>query len=455
MSNFRSKSIGLIGLAVLVALCPVPVTVPGADTIAGARIAHADDDDDDDGGSGRSGSRSGSGSAMSGQRGPGLFNLLFERRQRPRARRQQAAMPRMAPREIVALGLSDASIGRLSQAGFTIEARTTSLLAGTGLVKLRIPAGLTLEAARQAVITEAPEASVDFNHFYDPQQAPAAACMGPDCVLVRNLVGWPAERAHACGTGLRIGLIDTAINREHAALINARIEVIRLEDGDLPESGKQHGTAVAALLVGASGGRAPGLLPHGDLITIDAFHRAGRNTDRAAVYDLVRALDILAGRQVPIVNMSLSGPANVLLEKVVGAATERGMILVAAGGNEGPRAKPVYPAGYGDVIAVTAVDRSLKPYRRAIQGEHIDIAAPGVGVWTAASVSGARTKSGTSFAAPFVTAAAAILKASRPDLTPEEIEAELMRTARDLGEPGKDKVYGWGLLDASTLCRPG
>jgi subtilisin family serine protease len=136
----------------------------------------------------------------------------------------------------------------------------------------------------------------------------------------------------------------------------------------------------------------------------------------------------------------------------VQAAAGRGPILVAAAGNDGPNAEPVYPAAYDGVIAVTAVDTARNPYRRAVRGDHIDIAAPGVGVWTAASVSGARQKSGTSFAAPFVTAAVSVLLAAKPGLSPQEVEAELMASAEDIGKPGKDAVYGWGLLNARTLC---
>lgn len=150
--------------------------------------------------------------------------------------------------------------------------------------------------------------------------------------------------------------------------------------------------------------------------------------------------------------MSLSGPANALLEQVVRRLSERGMVIVAAAGNGGPKAGPAYPAAYAEVIAVTAVDRMKRPYRRAGRGEHIDLAAPGVQVWTAASVSGARPKTGTSFAAPFVTAAAALMKSANGNATAADIQDALGKSAEDLGAPGKDDVFGWGLLNASAAC---
>jgi subtilisin family serine protease len=98
------------------------------------------------------------------------------------------------------------------------------------------------------------------------------------------------------------------------------------------------------------------------------------------------------------------------------------------------------------------VDREGAVYRRAVRGPHVDLAAPGVNVWTAASVSGARWKTGTSFATPFVSAAAALLREARPELTALEVGEELRRLATDLGDPGPDPVYGAGLLNIGSLC---
>ncbi len=105
------------------------------------------------------------------------------------------------------------------------------------------------------------------------------------------------------------------------------------------------------------------------------------------------------------------------------------------------------------MIAVTAVDRREQVYRRANRGEHIDLAAPGVNVWTAASISGARTKTGTSYATPFVTAAAALILQARPGLTPAEVRAQLQETARDLGKAGPDEIFGHGLVQPVAECR--
>ena len=101
---------------------------------------------------------------------------------------------------------------------------------------------------------------------------------------------------------------------------------------------------------------------------------------RSDVLSLVMAIEALTARGVKVINLSLAGPANPLLQRAIDVASAAGVIIVAAAGNEGPAAGPAYPAAYSGVIAVTAVDRNLAVYRRANRGDYVDIAAPGVEV---------------------------------------------------------------------------
>lgn len=426
-------------------------------------VAVADDDDGDDGddggGSGGSnGTNGGGGNGGNGYHrgGDALRDLrsLFRwpSRERHSAVRRPAAVPEHGRNELVAAGLGEDALAGLIREGFTVSDRVQISLIGKEMVRLIVPRGITLEAARTAVAASDTTATVDLNHFYQPQSDNKTGCASKGCVLVREIVGWPKGDIAGCAKPHRIGLIDTAINAHHVTLANSRLEVIRLDEVEGKSSGTQHGTAVAALLVGASDSRVPGLLPGAELIAVDAFQRSGGATDIASIYDLVRALDLLVQRDVRVINLSLTGPANALLETTVKAAAGRGVILVAAAGNDGPNAKPVYPAAYDDTIAVTAVDKGRNPYRRAVRGDHIDIAAPGVGVWTAASVTGARQKTGTSFAAPFVTAAVSLLISNNPGLSLEGLETKIRQFTDDIGEPGRDRVFGWGLLNATRLC---
>ncbi len=237
-------------------------------------------DDDDDGGDDDGGYRSSGGSGAVRQRstGPNLFRALTDRfmpraQRRNRAQRPAPPLPFRAPDEIVATGLSLPEIERLQATGFTVLDRAEIASLGSEVLRLRIPPDMPLEAARDLVTDTAPQSLADFSHYYRPGQE-AAECSGPHCAAV-GLIGWPAHSGlpAGCGGNVTIGLVDTAINPTHAAFAKGQVEVLRLSDDSLPESGRQHGTAIAALLVGGADSRTPGLLPQARLIAVDAFHR--------------------------------------------------------------------------------------------------------------------------------------------------------------------------------------
>ncbi len=317
--------------------------------------------------------------------------------------------------------------------------------------RLRIPPDTPLDAARDEVRALPTGATADFNHFYRPDQTAGPDCNAPHCPGFQ-LVAWTADpQAQMCGAGVRIGLIDTGINADHEAFEQARLTVISAPpDGGEP-SGRQHGTAVASILIGDPDGRSPGLVPEATLVAIDAFHAVG-NDQRSDVFNLVGSMELLAAENVDVMNLSLSGPPNVVLERMITRLAELDIVVVAAAGNDGPQADPAYPGGYGAVLSVTAVDRNGAVYRRAGQGPHVDLAAPGVEVWSAASISGARGQTGTSFAAPFVTAAVAMALSRNRDMTVNEVAQALTEGARDLGDPGRDAVFGAGLVQLGPLC---
>ncbi|MBN2760182.1 MAG: S8 family serine peptidase [Rhodobacteraceae bacterium] len=424
-----------------------------------------DDDDDDSGagGSDRGGSRSSddsySGSIQRGggaSEGPTLLRRLFQTEPpaSPPRRNAPVPLPEFAANEIVTFGLTEADLTALLAQGYAVLETADLPAFQTTSRRLSVPRGLSLPQARDIVRALPSGQDADFNHFYRSGQGFAPDCRGVDCPA-RNSLSWPEfpERRGTCGSATPIGMIDTGINPEHDTFRDARLTVERLGKEDRRASRAQHGTAVAALLVGAPGTRSPGLVPGAKLLAVDAFYRSGAD-ERADVFTLLGGLDLLADANVQVINLSLAGPPNTVLERAVTRlVNERDIVLVAAAGNSGPRAEAEYPAAYDPVIAVTAVDRDGAIYRRAIQGAHIDVAAPGVDVWTAASISGARTKTGTSFAVPFVTAAIAMLREARPDLRVAEIADTLRAMANDLGESGQDPVFGAGLLNIDGLCR--
>lgn len=404
-----------------------------------------DDDDDDD------------------DRGRGLrlrIPMQVQRRAAPAPAPAPAPLPEYAP-ELVVTDLGEADLQLLLDEGFgVIETVPLDALDST-LHRLSAPTGQNLEAARDRVRQLPSGAAADLNHYYRTDQAVSTAaapatpenCTHGNCASHR-LVGWPEaeERRRSCPLSQPIGIIDTGVNTEHEFLSDAQIELVRL--GTEPEaSGKIHGTAIVSLLAGTPGSRVSGLLPEADLVVADIFALAGQD-ERADISALLRGLDAMEERGVRVVNLALTGPANTVLESTVARlVAERGMVLVAAVGNDGPAAPAAYPAAYDGVIAVTAVDGRGRIYRGAQRGGHIDLAAPGVGLLLATSISGARPKTGTSFATPYVTAAAAMLLAREPELAPEAVARRLAQATRDLGAEGHDEVYGHGLILADRLCR--
>ena len=204
---------------------------------------------------------------------------------------------------------------------------------------------------------------------------------------------------------------------------------------------------MADLLIG------PGRLRDATLFSAKVIDPALEGGDATGVVAILRAVDWLRAQNVDIVNVSLAGPRNKLLNRGLGHAAANEMILVAAAGNEGPSAPPLYPAAFPFVLAVTAVDRQLEVYTRAVRGEQIDLAAPGVDILLE-DEGRLRVLSGTSAAAPFVTAAIAADR-GLGDLDVAAVRRRLAAQALDLGAAGSDPVFGAGLIVAPENCRAG
>jgi subtilisin family serine protease len=149
---------------------------------------------------------------------------------------------------------------------------------------------------------------------------------------------------------------------------------------------------------------------------------------------------------VDVINMSLAGPPNRLLQQAISLLVERNQLITAAAGNAGPGAPPAYPAAWPGVLAVTAVDNQARIYRQANRGEYIDLAAPGVDIWAARPGTRGAYYTGTSYATPYVSAALAVLRQRADGQGAGFLRRQLRDQARDLGAPGRDPLYGHGLL---------
>lgn len=357
---------------------------------------------------------------------------------------QPAARPAPPPPpELVALVPPGLSRSAALAAGYAVLSERAGV-AGSDLLRLALPAGRTPDEAIMELARLLPGATADLNHLYTTDEFLCRDGLCDAHALV-GWSGWPSALAP------RIGMIDTGINVDHDALAGQRLTVSQAMLAERDAAGRQHGTAIAAMLIGRLDSKVPGLLPNAELVAVEAFHRRN-GTEAADAFALADALQHLVDAGVQVVNLSFSGPENAVFGRVIADALAREVGLVAAAGNDGPGAPPAYPAAWPGVLAVTAVDAGLNPYRQAARGPHVDFAAPGVNLWTAASISGGRLRSGTSYSAPFVTAALAIARLRHPGQPLADAVADLTRCAVDLGDAGHDEIFGHGMVSSSNQC---
>ncbi|MBT4521022.1 MAG: S8 family serine peptidase [Halieaceae bacterium] len=326
---------------------------------------------------------------------------------------------------------------KLAEEGYLFDTVTELPGIGLWLAEVAAPSSFDISQVRQGVIdvVGGDEADVDLNHIYTAGMPDAYTDQG---IAPRAAVHFPKDTSHL---PLRIGMIDSQVDVTHPALQESRIESRSFAPAGavLPDF---HGTAIASIIA-ANADDYKGLAPATELYAAAVFERDQQHGDIASTVSLVRALDWLVTGGVEVVNISLAGPPNRLLKTALDRAVERGVLILAAAGNGGPTARPMYPAAYPSVVALTAVDSRGKVYRLANRGAYVDLAAPGVGLLHARAGGGYTASSGTSFAVPFASTAAARLLRLEPDRDPLEL---LFQSAEDLGQPGRDEVYGHGLL---------
>lgn len=315
--------------------------------------------------------------------------------------------------EFLAMGLSGAQLDTVQAQGFVVarEAPADATL-GLDLVVLRDTRGRSEAQALQALQQAAPNVTFAYQHLYLPAGA-------GDAVQDNT----PAT-GRAGAMPRRVGLIDGGVDPADPALVHARID----DHGCVKASVSRHGTAVAARLVDGD----PDTLYAADLWCGDKVGGATSN--------LVDALAWMAREHVPVINISLVGPDNPVLARAVQAMIARGHVLVSAVGNDGPAAPPLFPASYPGVIGVSGVDAHDRVLPESGSGSQVAFCASGV------VGRGRDAMRGTSFAAPIVARRAAQLLDAPREGAAAWVLQRLASEARDLGPPGRDPRYGYGLL---------
>jgi len=309
--------------------------------------------------------------------------------------------------EILALFSNADALTRAQTRGFAIDRRQTIDSADIHLIVLKAPAKLSTTRALRELRDADPSGFYDYNHIYTGG-GPVSAQSPAD---PPRPTAPPAPAPSEPRARIRVGLLDAGVDSTHPVFSDSSVRGWGCGGNQVPSA---HGTAVASLLI---------VHASAELYAADVYCGAATG---GAVDAIVAAFGWMDQQQVAVINVSLVGPKNILLERIVEALIARGHVIVAAVGNDGPAAPPLYPAAYAGVVGVTAVDAKRRVLLEAERGPQVMFAAQGADLQAANLAHGYSAVRGTSFAAPTVSA---LLAASL--LTPDR-EASLAAVGFDI-----------------------
>ncbi|MGN0962595.1 MAG: S8 family serine peptidase, partial [Clostridia bacterium] len=261
------------------------------------------------------------------------------------------------------------------------------------------------------------------------------------------------------GSGATVAVIDSGLygmgdgDRKHEDIDYDKVvkaENFATEENGVPDS-SGHGTLVSGMIFAKTNNNLgiAGMMPEAELMPLKIF-----GPDGATVAAAVEAINYAVENGADVINMSFgTSEYSDSLASACKDAVDRNVILVAAAGNDGT-SENCYPAAYNCVIGVGALNEDNSRYKNSQYGESVYVAAPGAGVIGTGTETNTYVRdSGTSLAAPAVSALAAMAKSIDGEMTPEEFKQLLADTSTDLGESGFDIYYGWGIIDFGSAAK--
>lgn len=355
--------------------------------------------------------------------------------------------PAAIPNEFVAEidgSLSDVQADALARRHGLVRLQSQNFpLVGATIGLFRITDRRPVEKVRREFAGDAGVRSVQLNFRYVLQDQKAALTEGDPAQYALAKLRLPQAHTLVSGANVTIAVIDSGIDGRHPELVNSIAD--NFDALGSKEGPHVHGTGIAGVIV--SHARLMGSAPQARILGIRAFGTAANGAE-STTFVILKALNYAVLHGAQIINMSFAGPKDPLIERGIGATAVRGIVMVAASGNAGPKSPPLYPAANTNVIAVSATDASDKLFAASNRGGHVAIAAPGVDIFLPAPDGKYQMTSGTSFSAAYISGLAALMLERNPALNPGEVRAILMKTARDLGSPGRDDQFGAGAADA-------
>jgi len=249
-------------------------------------------------------------------------------------------------------------------------------------------------------------------------------------------------------TQVKVAVIDTGVDAGHPDLKDRVLKWYDFINNKADTSDDNgHGTFVSGIIAAnANDIGIKGLYDLAKILPVKVMDANGVGTYEDAAKGIIFSAD----NGARVINLSIGGYGySAMLRDAVDYALGKGCILVAAGGNDAIE-QEIYPAAYPDVIGVSALDRNGAIWAGSNKGKHIDVAAPGAGILSVGLGKAYTYGSGTSAATPMVSALAAMLAVEKPDYAGSVVARLIQQTAKDLGEKGRDNIFGSGKMDASV-----
>jgi filamentous hemagglutinin family protein len=327
--------------------------------------------------------------------------------------------------------------------GLTVLSSQTLALLGTRVIQFQFGGGKTIrdvirELEKLKIVDEATP-NYEFEMAQDMAGSAQTLNGDPAQYIIEKLQLAAAHRI-ATGQNVKIAVIDSEIDARHPD-IEGRVAA-RYEEGD-PVPPHSHGTGMAGAIV--SHRKLMGTAPGARILAIRAF--GGASGGKGTTLQIVKGLDWAISQGAQIVNMSFAGPKDPTLAKAFKAARDKGVVLIAAAGNAGPKSPPLYPGADPNVMAVSATDADDQIYANSNRGKYVSVAAPGVEVLVPAPDGNYEFTTGTSVAAAHVSGVAALLLQRDPKLDADGMREILTSTANPLGTKGRTDDFGYGRID--------
>jgi len=271
-------------------------------------------------------------------------------------------------------------------------------------------------------------------------------------------IGWgvcrvnaPAAWSSSTGTNVKIAVLDTGIDKKHPDLdVNGGVNLIGTNKNSNWMDDHGHGTHVAGIIAARDNSiGVVGVAPDTELYAVKVIDASGYGR----ISDVIDGIEWAVQNDIDIVSMSLgTSTYSQAFEDATMNANAAGVLLVAATGNCGDgdatTDEVIYPAKFDAVIAVSATDETNITPAWSASGPEVELAAPGVNIYSTCLDGGYTIGSGTSMATPFVSGIAALVKSKNLALSPDEIRGLMHTRAIDFGMAGRDNVYGFGLVQA-------